>query len=83
MPTLTIPNVPEVVHDRLMKRAALAKRSMEAEVRDILAQTTAQTVPDMDLAAVQDWVAEIYAGSLPSSPSADLIAERRQEAAAE
>ncbi len=83
MPTLTIRNVPDVIHDRLVKRAALAKRSMAAEVRDILAHTTEQSAPDMNLEAIQDWVAEIYAGAMPISPSADLIAERRREAAAE
>ncbi|WP_068433692.1 FitA-like ribbon-helix-helix domain-containing protein [Piscicoccus intestinalis] len=38
MGTLTIRNVDELTHDRLRRRAAENGRSVEAEVRDILAR---------------------------------------------
>ena len=38
MATLTIRNLPDEVYERLRKRAAENKRSMEAEARDIVAK---------------------------------------------
>jgi len=42
MPTLTIRNVEETVRDHLRQQAARHGRSMEAEVREILAQDLRQ-----------------------------------------
>ncbi len=39
MPTITVRNLPDEVHRALRVRAALHERSMEAEVREILATT--------------------------------------------
>jgi plasmid stability protein len=38
MATLTIRNLPDEIYDRLRKRAAENKRSMEAEARDLMAK---------------------------------------------
>ncbi|MCL2784654.1 MAG: hypothetical protein FWD55_04310 [Propionibacteriaceae bacterium] len=42
MATLTIRNVDESVHHQIRRRAAQKSRSMEAEVRDLLAKTYGQ-----------------------------------------
>ena len=49
MPTLTIRNVPEETKKRLRIRAAENGRSMEAEVRDILAGALARAKPAENL----------------------------------
>ena len=41
MPTMTIRNLPDEVHRALRLRAARHERSMEAEIREILAATVA------------------------------------------
>ncbi|MCR9184729.1 MAG: hypothetical protein NXH81_04975 [Halieaceae bacterium] len=41
MPTITVRNLPDEVHRALRVRAARHERSMEAEVREILAATVA------------------------------------------
>ena len=46
MPTLTIRNLPDAVYRRLRVRAAHAGRSLEAEVREILARTEAMPAAD-------------------------------------
>src|SRR5262245_4017991 len=51
MPTLTIRNVPERVHQALRRRAAENARSVEAEVRALL--ESAATAP------VSNWLREI------------------------
>ena len=92
MPTLTIRNVPEQVHQALRLRAAENARSVEAEVRSILAAAVAQPsahgvreerrafVHDEDLpSAIGLW------GTYPEGrlASEDFIASRRLEAAYE
>jgi len=42
MATLTIRNVDERIHHQIQRRAAEKSRSMEAEVRDLLAKTYGQ-----------------------------------------
>ena len=43
MATLTIRNLPDDVYDRLRSRAALNKRSMEAEAREIVSAAVGPT----------------------------------------
>lgn len=49
MPTLTIHGLDEETHARLRVRAAQHGRSMEAEVRAILAERLASPAPDFGL----------------------------------
>ncbi len=82
MATLSIRNLPEEVHVGLRVRAARAGRSMEAEARAILAEACAPE-PRVTGADLQDTIARLYGGAPPSGVVADLIAERREEAAHE
>ena len=48
MAVLTIRNLPDEVRDRLRLRAAQSGRSMEAEVRDILAQASLSHIAKLE-----------------------------------
>ncbi len=80
MATLSIRNLPDDVHQRLRLRAARKGRSMEAEVRDILAQTCVPSAGDSGWEGIQDFVDRIYGGRKPGGVVDDLIRERRREA---
>jgi hypothetical protein len=79
---LNIRNLPDEVHAQLRIRAAKAGRSMEAEVRAILAEAC-RPPSTVDGAALQEWVCELYGGQVPTGVVEGLIAERRREAADE
>jgi plasmid stability protein len=89
MATLTIRNVPEEVHHALRIRAAENGRSMEAEVRDLLARTVIsgrqkKVSPQKSRAAIarlQKMVDEAYRDDRPKDAVSDLIARRRRDAA--
>ena len=83
MAVLNIRNLPNQVHTRLRIRAAKAGRSMEAEARTILAAATEPEDTKMSVDALQLWVDQLYGDSKPTDVVADLIAERREEAAKE
>jgi plasmid stability protein len=83
MAVLTIRNLPDEVRDRLRLRAAQAGRSMEAEVRDILARASLEPHETTDPDELQDWVDRLYAGGKPGNVVDELIDERRLEAANE
>lgn len=83
MAVLTIRNLPDEVRDRLRVRAAQSGRSMEAEVRDILARASLEPQETTDPDELQDWVKRLYAGHKPGNVVEDLIDERRREAADE
>jgi plasmid stability protein len=83
MPTLTIRNLPEPVHRRLRLRAAAAGRSVEAEVRAILAAACAEADAPASAAELQAVVDALYGEGRPAGVVEDLLAERRREAAAE
>lgn len=83
MATLTIRNLPEEVRERLRVRAARRGRSMEAEVRAILTEVTTVEERAECATSLQDWVDELYGDSRPENVVDELIAERRNEAAAE
>jgi hypothetical protein len=53
---------------------------MEAEARDILAQTCAPSAGDSGWEGIQDFVDRIYGGRKPRGVVDDLIRERRREA---
>ena len=80
MATLTIRNVSDDVRDQLQERAAKNGRSMEAEVRAILAAACTEQPKKMSLAEVQKWVDELYGNRKPTNVTDELIAERRREA---
>jgi plasmid stability protein len=92
MPTLTIRNLPEQVHRALRLRAAENARSVEAEVRALLASAVAARAPVGVAEERQPFRDEV---SLPSAIGAwgksppgrsevdRLIAQRRVEAAFE
>lgn len=87
MATLTIRNVPDAIHRALRLRAASTGRSVEAEVRAILA-TTHQPQSSQDTAArvqqLQQFVARKHKPKGKSgSVVQDFLAERRREAASE
>ena len=83
MAVLTIRNLPEEVRNRLRLRAAKAGRSMEAEVREILAQATRETSQKPDPEALQAWVTQIYGQNKPEGVVDELIRDRRKEADSE
>ena len=78
MPVLNLRNLSTALHQRLRLRAARHGRSMEAEAKAIL-QAACGATPE-SAAALQDWVASLYAGEPPSGVVDALIAERRTEA---
>lgn len=83
MASLNIRKLPEDVRARLRVRAAKAGRSMEAEVRAILASAVAaEEAPSFDPSALQDFIAGLFGGTPPRLTD-ELIAERRREAAKE
>lgn len=77
MTSITIRNLPYEVQVRLRQRAALAGRSLEAEIRSILIEASLpdeqQGVPEK----LQEWVAQQYGDRKPARVVDDLLAERR------
>ena len=80
MAALTIRNLPDDVRDRLRVRAARNGRSMEAEVRAILAAAADAEQTKTSLEDVQRWVDQLYGDKKPKDAAGELIAERRREA---
>lgn len=78
MPVLNLRNLSAAVHQRLRLRAASHGRSMESEAKEILQQACGAAAEPPP--AVQEWVASLYAGQVPTHVADDLIAERRAEA---
>ena len=78
MPVLTIRNVPEEVRVCLRLRAARAGRSVEAEVRSILAGACMETQVK-PAASLQEYVRQLYKGKMPRRVVDALIAGRRKE----
>ena len=83
MATLNIRNLPDAVSANLRLRAARAGRSMEAEAREILAQTCGSVPEKGALAALQGMVDSLYGAQKPPHVVDDLIAERRRASEAE
>jgi plasmid stability protein len=84
MATLTIRNVPDETHRLLRLRAARSGRSVEAEVRSILAAATEVDRGSMSVAEAQEWVDGLFAGRpRPDSAVDELIADRRADSARE
>jgi len=85
MPTVTVRNLPHDVHEKLRVRAAESGRSMEAEVRRLIADAVGVTAP-ADRKA--EWDAAIREAQEAFAPFRnpqvsivdELIAERRLEA---
>jgi plasmid stability protein len=81
MATLSIRNLPDDVHRALRVRAAGHGRSMEAEAREILAETLGSgESARATLRDLQAWIDRAYGSDKPAGVVDDLIAERRREA---
>lgn len=86
MATLTIRKLPDEVHRRLRLRAARHGRSMEAEVRLIIAIAVAEAEEADRKAALDelhDMIRAHYGGEMPTGVVDDFIRERHEEAAKE
>jgi phosphopantothenoylcysteine decarboxylase/phosphopantothenate--cysteine ligase len=91
MATLTIRNLPDAVHTALRVRAAKAGRSMEEEVRVVLAEAVELSRETDDIITraraarerVQAALRAANGGLLPTGLVDEMIAERRAEAARE
>lgn len=87
MATLTIRNLPPEVHDGLRRRAAENKRSVEAEVREMLRQGVVGG-DEMDRERALDELEAMGAAARRAAPDGwsftdQYLAERRLEAAAD
>lgn len=89
MPTLTVRNIPDEQHAALRVRAAKAGRSMEEEVRLMIAAAVANEniseaamLADAEarVARAQAMVREMFGGELPKNAVEDFLAERRAAA---
>ncbi|MEM9170786.1 MAG: plasmid stability protein [Pseudomonadota bacterium] len=87
MKTLTIRQVPDNVHEALRVAAAEAGRSMEEQVRILLAEAVRRVGPqDARRAALLDaqrFVASRYTGGRPTGQVDVFLQEKRDETAAE
>ena len=83
MATLTIRNLPEIVRDRIRVRAAKRGVSMEAEVRDILAEAVAPASrrdQGLAVADLQRWIAKNRKKvRSEKNDTAALVRDRRRE----
>lgn len=77
MPTLTVRNVDEIVIRQLKSRAKNAGRSLEAEVRLILEETSRRPSTDQ-LRAMADRIAAMTP-TTPQTDSATILREIRDE----
>jgi plasmid stability protein len=91
MPTLTIRNLPEDQHAALRVRAAKAGRSMEEEVRVLIAEALAEAPPTLTpeqvradvearVAKAQAMVREMFGWEMPKNAVAEFLEERRAAA---
>ncbi|MDN5939349.1 MAG: hypothetical protein L0H83_11915 [Salinisphaera sp.] len=83
MANVNIRNLPDNVHAALRIRAAQAGRSMEAEVRAVLAEACLPHAGGMTPEDLMSWVDSCYQQRKPLGVVENLIAERRREAARE
>lgn len=83
MAIITVRNLPDAIHARLRIRAAKAGRSMEAEVRVILAAVTGVEIPDTADADLRGCVDALNGKKKPKRVVDMLIRERRKAAARE
>jgi plasmid stability protein len=86
MATLTIRNLPQELHDGLRRRAAMHRRSMEAEAREVLRSALQPTFDVTRQAAAVAQLQEMgraYTSAAPAGWSFvdQHLAERRLEAA--
>ena len=78
MATLTIRNLPDHVHSTLRILAAQDGISVEAEVRNILANACVNN--KQPVSSLQQLVDQLYQGKKPDNVVEQLIQERRAEA---
>jgi len=75
--------VSEEVRARLCLRAAKAGRSVEAEVRNILAAACSQDEKAKPASSLQEWVDRLYGKRKPRRVVDTLLAARRKEVKSE
>jgi plasmid stability protein len=80
MAVLNIRNLPDHIHDRLRLRAAKARRSMEAEAREILIAACTAPQDRLPPTALQELVDDLYRKRRPKGVVRSLIRERRRAA---
>jgi plasmid stability protein len=80
MAVLTVRNLPDEVRDRLRERAARARHSMEAEVREILVRASCEPQRKQPASILRDRIKQYYGDHPPQNVVDDFIAERRREA---
>jgi len=80
MSAITVRNIPESIHDKLRIRAAKARRSVEAEIRHIIAVAIERTQQPFCAKQLQQSVRELFGDERPTNTVDELIAERRAEA---
>ena len=78
MATLTIQNLPDLVHSTLHQLAAQDGLSIEEEVCLILSRVCA--LNKQPAASLQDLIAELYQGKSTSLQVEQLLEERKSEA---
>ncbi len=81
MKTLTVRQVPDDVHEALRIKAAAAGRSMEEEVRLLLARAAGpRRAPERVLADLHRLAKNANAGRMPAGVVDEFLADRRAEA---
>jgi antitoxin FitA len=84
MATLTVRNVPAKVHTALRIKAARNGRSVEAEVRELLATLLGETKvkpidPGKAFAKVRAQIRKAHGGKMPTGVVDSFLRERRRE----
>ncbi len=85
MATLTVRNVPSAVHAALRTKAAKNGRSVEAELREIIAAASLGGAkvkpmdPDKAFAKVRAQIRKAHAGKMPTGVVDSFLRERRRE----
>ena len=88
MATLTVRNIPDETLAAFRVRAAAHGKSMEAEMRDLIAKAAAErqaSRPSAEdrVARAQAIVRQAFGGQMPGDLVDDLLSDRRTEAAKE
>lgn len=78
MATVTIRNLPDKTREAIRVKAALNRRSMEAELRDLIERTYGE--PErLPMEEVRRRLKEMSGGRFPSVSVDEFLAERRRE----
>lgn len=79
MATLTIRNLPDEIYDRLRRRAAENKRSMEAEARDLMAKALPPRIDQAEaIRRMQELIERLPPEAQEKISVDSFLAERRK-----